>query len=88
MTEPRTVELWTCGYIAKCSARGCRRRATTILRYLDSQGRPDHQIDACDIHASELCAELRVIDRPQALAFTDVEFLLARGSMTSLTGAP
>jgi hypothetical protein len=34
-----------------------------ILRYLDSQGRPDHQTDACDTHASELCAELRVIDR-------------------------
>ncbi len=38
-------------------------RATTILRYLDNQGRPDHQTGACDTHASELCAELRVIDR-------------------------
>ena len=25
--------------------------------------RPDHLFDACDIHASELCAELKVIDR-------------------------
>src|ERR1700730_3287760 len=41
----------------------CRRRATTIRRYLDNQGRPDHQADACDTHASELSAELRVIDR-------------------------
>jgi hypothetical protein len=41
MTEPRKVDLWPCG-----SAQDCRRRATTILRYLDSQERPDHQIDA------------------------------------------
>jgi hypothetical protein len=47
----------------KCSAPECRRRATTILRYLDNQERPDHQTDACDSHASELCAELNVIDR-------------------------
>jgi hypothetical protein len=64
MTEPRQVELRPCGYTAKCSAPQCRRRATTILRYLDNQERPDHQIDACvRCHASELCAELRVIDR-------------------------
>jgi hypothetical protein len=62
MTEPQTVELWPCGYTTKCS-RECRRRATTILRYLDNQGRPDHQTDACDTHVSELCAELNVIDR-------------------------
>jgi hypothetical protein len=63
MTEPRKVELWLCGYIAKCSAPECRQRATKILRYLDNQGRPDHQIDASDAHASVLCTELRVIDR-------------------------
>jgi hypothetical protein len=61
MTEPCIVELWPCGYIARCLAPECRRRATTILRYLDNQGRPEHQTEACD-HASEL-AELRVIDR-------------------------
>jgi hypothetical protein len=63
MSEPRTVELWPFGYTAKCSARECRRRATTTLRYLDNQGRPDRQTEACDAHASELSAELRVIDR-------------------------
>jgi hypothetical protein len=25
------VELWPCGYVAKCSALGCHRRAATIL---------------------------------------------------------
>ena len=63
MTEPRKVELWPCGYTARCSTPECRRRATTILRYLDNQERPDGQTEACDTHASELCAELRVIDR-------------------------
>jgi hypothetical protein len=63
MSEPQVIEPWPCSYVAKCSARECRRRATTILRYLDNQGRPDHQADACAIHASELSAELRVIDR-------------------------
>ena len=42
---------------------GVRRRATTILRYLDNQGRPDRQTDACDTHTSERSAELNVIDR-------------------------
>jgi hypothetical protein len=62
MTEPQTVELWPCDYTTKCSLE-CRRRATTILRYLDNQGRPDHQTDVCDDHANELSAELNVIDR-------------------------
>jgi hypothetical protein len=44
--EGRTcVELWPCGYDARCSAPECRRRATTILRYLDNQGRPHPQTD-------------------------------------------
>jgi hypothetical protein len=63
MSERHQVELWPCGYTAKCSAPDCRRRATTILRYLDNQERPDHQVDACDSHARELSAELEVIDR-------------------------
>jgi hypothetical protein len=63
MSEPQLVELWPCGYTARCSAWYCRWRATTILRYRDNQERPDHQTDACDAHARELCAELRVIDR-------------------------
>ena len=45
MIEPQVIELWPYGYTAKCSAPECRRRATTILRYLDSQGRPDRQVD-------------------------------------------
>jgi hypothetical protein len=63
MTESQVVELWPCGYTAKCSAPECRRSATTILRYLDYQERPDRQTEACDAHASGLSAALNVIDR-------------------------
>jgi hypothetical protein len=66
MTEPQVVgDSWPCGYTAKCSAPECRQRATTILRYLDNQGRPDRQTHACVTHASELTADLNVIDRRQ-----------------------
>jgi hypothetical protein len=40
MSEPWEIELWPCGYSARCSAPECPRRATTILRYLDNQGAP------------------------------------------------
>jgi hypothetical protein len=63
MSEAQVVELWPCGYTAKCSAPECRRRATAILRYLDNQGRPVRQTEACDNHASALTAELMAIDR-------------------------
>jgi hypothetical protein len=63
VNEPRQVELWPCGYVAECSAPECRRRATTILLYLDNQEQPDHQTEACDIHTRERSAELRVSDR-------------------------
>jgi hypothetical protein len=63
MTEPREVELWPCGYSAACSAPGCRRSATTILRYLDAQGRPYRQTDVGQTHARELCVGMKVIDR-------------------------
>jgi len=38
-------------------------RATTVLRYLDNQGRPYRQTDVCETHARELCFEMKVIDR-------------------------
>ena len=59
----REVEVWTCGYSAACSVPWCQRRATTILRYLDAQGRPYRQADVCESHARELCVEMKVTDR-------------------------
>ena len=63
MTEPQVIELWPCDYAARCSAPECRRRASTICAISTTRGDPDRQTDACDAHASELSAELNVIDR-------------------------
>ena len=63
MTKPAEVEVLSCGYGAKCSVPWCRRRATTILRCLDAQGRPYRQANVCESHAQELCTGLKVIDR-------------------------
>jgi hypothetical protein len=67
-TEPREIELWLCAYSAGCSAPGCWRLATTKLRYVDRQGRPDRQVDVCDINTTALCADLKVIDRGRRYA--------------------
>jgi hypothetical protein len=63
MSKQQEVEVWPCDYTAKCSVPWCRRPATTILRYLDAQGRPYRQTDVCEIRALELCVEMKVIDR-------------------------
>ena len=66
MTEPREIELWPSAYSARCSTSGCWRLATTTLRYVDRQGRPNRQFDACDVHTKLLCTGLKVIDRRHA----------------------
>ena len=46
------IELLRCEYAARCARVGCRRyRATTIVRYLDNQGRLLRQREFCDQHA-------------------------------------
>ena len=47
------VELLRCGYAARCSGVGCHQHgATTIVRYLDADGRPLRQLaEVCDEHA-------------------------------------
>jgi hypothetical protein len=63
MAQPQEIELLACGYAARCAAKECRRRATTILRRLDDQGRLEHHTEACDDHAAELCFGMKVVDR-------------------------
>jgi hypothetical protein len=47
------VELLRCGYAARCSGVGCHQHgATTIVCYLDADGRPLRQLaEVCDEHA-------------------------------------
>ena len=47
------IELLRCDYAARCARVGCRRyKATTIVRYLDNQGRALRQLEFCDKHAN------------------------------------
>jgi hypothetical protein len=61
------AKTWAPAFDQRSSKAGqyecCRSFFRPILRYLDNQGRPDHQSEACDAQASELSAELKVIDR-------------------------
>ena len=59
------VEIWPCGYIARCSMPDCPQRATAMLFYLDDQERFYCQTGACDGRMNQLCAGLRVIERGQ-----------------------
>ena len=36
MSKPQEVEVLPCGYRAACLVPWCRRRATKVLRYLDT----------------------------------------------------
>jgi hypothetical protein len=62
MVEPEVIELWPCGYTARCARRRSAAGATVILRYRQL-GISDHQTGVYDTHARELSAELNVIDR-------------------------
>jgi hypothetical protein len=55
------LEMLRCGYAARCSRAGCRQHsATTIVRYLDTHGRPLRQlVEVCDEHADLIKREQR-----------------------------
>jgi hypothetical protein len=45
--ETKSIELWPCGYDARCNVRKCKARATTLARSTDSGGRPLKQYELC-----------------------------------------
>jgi hypothetical protein len=52
MDDAVEIELLHCDYAARCVRAGCRQyRATTIVRYVDNQGRPLKQLEVFDGHA-------------------------------------
>jgi hypothetical protein len=54
------VELLHCEYAARCTRVRCPQyRATTIVRYLDSQGRALRQLEFCDWHAGVIALRER-----------------------------
>jgi hypothetical protein len=54
LDAPQVVSL-PCEYTAR-RGRGCSRAATTIVRALNSQGRPFKQIELCNDHLKALAS--------------------------------
>jgi MerR family regulatory protein/Transposase IS116/IS110/IS902 family len=50
------IQLFSCGYPARCSVRQCQARPTVLARYADSHGRPLRQRELCERHADWLKA--------------------------------
>lgn len=38
--DTKTMELWPCGYDARCKVRNCKAKTTMLARSTDSGGRP------------------------------------------------
>jgi hypothetical protein len=36
--DTKTIELWPCGYDARCNVRSCKANATTLARSIDTGG--------------------------------------------------
>jgi hypothetical protein len=52
--ETKTIELWPCGYDARCNVRNCKAKATTLARSVDAGGRPIKQYELCAVHADQV----------------------------------
>jgi hypothetical protein len=52
--DTKTIELWPCGYDARCNVRNCKAKATRLARSLDSGGRPIRQYELCAAHAEQV----------------------------------
>jgi hypothetical protein len=52
--DTTAIELWPCGYDARCKVRNCKAKATTLVRSFDAGGRPMKQYELCSIHAEQV----------------------------------
>lgn len=52
--DSKTIELWPCGYDARCNVRNCKAKATTLARSTDSGGKPIKQYELCQVHADQV----------------------------------
>jgi hypothetical protein len=42
--DTKTIELWPCGYDARCNVRDCKAKATTLARSVDARRPSDEAI--------------------------------------------
>jgi hypothetical protein len=47
---PTEVRIHRCGYVSRCKARNCLKRATLIAQKVDGAGRHVRQIELCALH--------------------------------------
>ena len=52
--ETKTIELWPCGYDARCNVRNCKAKATKLVWSTDSGGRPIKQYELCSVHTDQV----------------------------------
>lgn len=65
--EPKTFRIDRCGYVSRCKARGCMKRATLVAEKVDAAGRHCRQIELCVRHC-EIVIEL---ERARGLEISD-----------------
>jgi hypothetical protein len=68
--EPVAVRIFHCGYVIKCKARSCLKRATVVAEKVDHAGRHAGQLELCDRHCDFVIAResgrgLEISDRRQ-----------------------
>ena len=61
--ETKAIELWPCGYDARCRIKNCRARATLLARSIDAGGRPLRQYELCAAHAKQVAERERAKGR-------------------------
>jgi hypothetical protein len=64
---PTTVRIHRCGYVSKCKARNCLKRATLIAEKVDVVGRHVRQIELCALH----CEMIIERERARGLEISD-----------------
>jgi hypothetical protein len=70
--EPVAVRIYRCGYVAKCKARWCSKRATVVAEKVDGAGRHVRQVELCAPHSEvvitrERARGLEISDRREGL---------------------
>ena len=67
---PTTVRIHRYGYVSRCKARGCLKRATLIAEKVDCAGRHLRQIELCAVHQivieRERARGLKISDRRES----------------------
>jgi hypothetical protein len=82
----KAIELWPCGYDARCKARNCKAKATTIARSVDAGGRPIRQHELCAAHAESIAERERGKGREIVTRGVETSMNLRHATALALVG--